>query len=586
LQAFCISLIVTPKDQKIQPPSRTAVGAMTWWLPPVIIIVLTALLYYRATGYDFINWDDPDYVTNNAMVRLFGADRLGDIFSTPVAGNYHPLTIISLGLDQALSGGKTAFPFHLENILLHILNSVLVYVLLRRLFSGFGWWPLLGSLVFALHPMHIESVAWISERKDVLYTAFFLGGMLTYSRYLEEKVSLWYGLTLLLFIFSVLSKPAAVIFPLVLLLMDYGYKPASFSKKSALGKWPFFLIALGMGIITLQLQRSEALSDLMQFSIWQKICFASYGLVMYVVKFFVPLQLSPLYAYPVFSTSESLPFYFHLMPLLVLALALGAGYLIRNNHRLSLGLGMFFLGLVLVLQLITVGNAVMADRYSYLSYVGLIIFLLQWIYSLFRPDTHYTLPQWSLLAAAIFVGILGMLAWRQLPAWKDSKSLWTTAIKQDDTNVLAYFNRALAYNALHWNEESIRDLDKIIALKPSFYKAYANRAIAYEAMKNKPAALQDFNKALSINQTDDAVYNSRGHLYHEMGKYEDAYKDYEKAIALNPHNAQAYNNRAIIRHLKEDFIGAMQDYDQALKIAPSYSSARKNRDALLKSMGK
>ena len=287
---------------------KTAAKKQTNLLPVLIsvavIIIVTYFVFSPSLQNDFTNWDDPTYVTDNPLV-VNNAVPVKEIFKTPVSLNYHPVTILSLAWNYQ-NGKLNPKGYHEENVIFHLLNTLLVFLFIFLLTRRNLLMAAIVALFFGIHPMHVESVSWVSERKDVLYVFFFLAGLITYLRFLDTKRILWYILTLLLFVLSCLSKGMAVVFPVIMLLIDY-LRNDKLQLKIIFNKIPFFVLSLVFGVISFRIQSGGAIADMQVFTIFQRMMFASYGAIMYVVKFFAPVNLSAFYPYPTLDRNGNIP---------------------------------------------------------------------------------------------------------------------------------------------------------------------------------------------------------------------------------------------------------------------------------------
>jgi len=435
-----------------------------------------------------------------------------------------------------------------------------------------------AALFFGVHPMHVESVAWISERKDVLYAFFFLAGLLVYTRNASQRGYARLGLVFLLFLLSCLSKSAAVVFPIVLLLIDYLKER----------KWTVFVLSLVIGMLAIKTQSETAISGIDQFSSIQKVSFASYSLFAYMAKLILPINLSALYPFPVYSSSESLPAIFLVAPVGILAAIALLAIKFRNNRPLIFGILWFVVNLVLVLQVLTFGNAIIADRYTYIASIGFFIFLtyfLRWLFSVLKSSPK----QIDTIMPAL--AIIGVIIWggqtvKQNKVWKNSASLWSNAISvtPDKKNPLAYVQRGMHYYETAKPNKAKNDFDEVIKQKPSYHKGFSLRGQIYLDADQLDKAEADLNKALSLYQGDYQLWNSRGHLNYKKKDFEAALSDYNKSIALNGRFKKSLNNRAIIYHSTNRFDLALKDYDAALALDPKYPPALGNRATLLKAM--
>ena len=520
----------------------------SWLLWLGAILFVTYLVYMPSLDNAFTNWDDNYYVTENPNVAH---PTLGGLF-VPLGGNYHPLTMASLALNYAFSGPRP-FTYHWLNLLLHVINTGLVFLFVRKLSGGRFWASAASALLFGIHPMHVESVAWISERKDVLYSLFYLAGLLAYLRYRDDKGVGWLVLTWVAFVLSVASKPAAVVFPVTLLAIDWFQRRPLHRAGVWLEKVPFFVISAGMGVLTVMAQKAAgAVAAPHQWTLVQKILFASYGTVMYVVKLFLPFGLSAIYPYPTQEGAPLGPQY--TVAFVALAIALPTLlYLCRKNRVVLFGLAFFFINIVLVLQLFSVGQAVMADRYTYLPYLGLFLALAWWLDE--KPGVRVAgvplRPALATVFAALAVVSL-IQTWRRCDVWQDSGALWNDAIAKYPGQVV---------------------------------DAYNNRGYYYIAQQRYPQALADFNEAIALNPRVARVWVNKGSVFAETNRNDSAYVCFERAIQLKPDYPEALSNRGGIRSRQGDLAGAVADFSRAIELQPTFRDAYNNRALVYFKMG-
>jgi lipoprotein NlpI len=538
---------------------------------------ITALCLSPMLRNGFTNWDDWDYVTNNPSLHQKDWNA---ILTEPFVGNYHPLTMISLGINYQLTQ-LDASSYLIFNFLLHLINTILVFYFIWIISDKKVWVAFLTALIFGIHPMHVESVAWVSERKDVLYTLFFLLALLQYWKFLKTGKRLNYWFCFLLFTLSLLSKPAAIIFPLVLILLDY-WKGRAIDKKVVTDKIPFFLLSLLFGIITLSIQSHSAVVKLESYPLWTRPLFGCYVLMNFLYRFFVPYPLSAFHPYP---NTDQMGLEIYLSPLLVLALLIFI-WRKRNNKVLVFGFLFFVINLLLVLQIISIGSSLVPERYTYVPYIGL-AFMAGMLLS--KLKTSISTPLFISISAAIFI-IFGFMSFQRTKVWKDSNTLWTNVIKhypnaalprtnranddiiratnpanKDMTNTLyqqaledcnialknkpddiaAYENRQNVYLNTGRDQEALADANKLIKLAPDNKTGYFTRGAIYMRSNQLDKALSDFNKTLSLDPNVDYAWSYRGILF--MGylhKYNEAIADFSKAIALNPQQGFYYLNRS------------------------------------------
>lgn len=527
------------------------------------IAVITYVTYAPSLNGSFTNWDDDTYVTANPMMQSPSIDWKA-IFTQPVALNYHPVTMLTLALNHQAAGNEPR-AYHATNLLLHIINSILLFLFFYFLSGKKIVTGALAGLLSGIHPMHVESVAWISERKDVLYVFFLLLSLLAYLRYRSDQKTTWLIWCFLLFLLSCLSKAMAVVLPLLLVLIDY-FQERKLSRQALLEKIPFLFVSLVFGIIALRIQAGSANEAVAAYSLLHRFFFACYGCLFYILKFIVPFSLSAFYPYPDATDLFSLPLLFYVAPVL-----LAAGYwliyrYLRKQSFIIFGCAFFIIAIVLVLQFISVGNALMADRYSYLSYAGLCFITGYGFEKFYRenPSIRSTLS----IVAGIILLIFGWLTHERTKVWANSETLWSDVIRKYPTAATAYKNRgnyfgergntaaALqdyrilldrkttdpeVYNNLgniyagqNKVAESIEVYSKAIALKPDYVNAYINRGISYNSLKQPEKAIEDFSKAIAFSTQKATLWAQRGYTYFTIGRYDDAIDDFNVALQLQP----------------------------------------------------
>ena len=350
--------------------NRSQIG-QSWQQPKIMllllgILLLTFIVFWPSLQNGFTNWDDTYYVTQNTLIKSLSFEHLKDIFTTSERSLYHPFTMLSFALNYQIAE-LNPFTYHFTNLLFHLINTFLVFYFIYLISEKQIGTALITAVLFGIHPMHVESVAWVSERKDVLFTCFFLAAASTYWHYISSGKSKTYVFALLLFLASLLSKATAVTLPLVLLLLDY-YKGRKLNMQLIIEKIPFFILSIIFGLLTIKYQSQGAIGDLDDFSALERIMFASYGFVMYALKFLLPFNLSAFYPYP---ATENMPILFKIAPLLAVIMLALAAFSLKKTKVIAFGLTFYAFTVFLTLQFISVGGAVMADRYTYVPYIGL-----------------------------------------------------------------------------------------------------------------------------------------------------------------------------------------------------------------------
>ena len=530
---------------------------------------ITALCLLPMLKNSFTNWDDDYYVVSNALLR--GPDWAG-IFSQPVVSNYHPLTVITLAGNYAISGTEP-WSYLLFNLLLHLINTGLVFYFIytisdKKLLVGF-----LTALIFGIHPMHVESVAWVSERKDVLYTLFFLLSLMQYWKYLQtgKQKNLW--ICFLLFVFSLLSKPAAIILPLVLFLLDY-WKQRPFHKKLILEKIPFFLVAGLFTVITLRLQSVTAMTSLDVYPLWVRLVFACYVIMIYFLRFFVPYPLSAFHPFP---PPGDLGWPVYLAPLFIVTLLLFI-WRFRKNKLVVFGSLFFLINLLLVLQIVSIGFTIVSERYTYVPYIGIAFILTMIVEKYFTAKNKFA---WTL--ASLVLIVFCFLSFKRTRVWKDSDTLWTDVISHYPNTSMPRgeraqfnYNKAITMDpakATSLYQRIIEDCTVAVNNNPGSSdqevkrgggSMYNMRGTSFYYLKQYENAMRDFNKSVAIDPYDDHIINFRGTIFFNYYKnYDKALSDFTKAININP-QADYYLNRSRCYYMLGDLPKARQDGQAAI----------------------
>jgi protein O-mannosyl-transferase len=551
-------------------------NALLTWVCVAAIAVVTYFVLSPCLDDGFTNWDDNTYVTENPVV-MSNTVQWVKILETPVSANYHPLTILSLALNYQ-SGKLDPFGYHLENLIFHLLNTILVFFFIFLLMRRNLLMAAIAALLFGIHPMHVESVTWISERKDVLYLFFLLAGLITYLRYIGTKKTGWYIFTLLLFILSCLSKGMAVIFPVILLLIDY-LRGVKRERRLLLEKIPFFLLSVTFGIIAIKTQANDAIAGINTFTFFQRIMFASYDAMMYMVRFIVPFKLSVYYPYPSVVDSNGIPLIFYLSPFILLGIIAALIYFyLKKEKEIVFGLLFYFVSVALVLQLISVGSAIMADRYTYLSYIGLCFIAAYLINKAWQSKRGvWASVKYPFMIIAITGAVtFSYMSYSRAQVWKNSETLWTNVIENYPDVSIAYIARGKYYHVNHAEEKAMADYNTAIQLPPSditsLKSAYYNRGMIYSDSYNKnDLAIADYTKAIELDSTYAEPYNNRGLIYLRYGKNDLALPDLNKAIALNPALIQAYYNRGLIYSIEGKNDLAITDFTNVIKLDSTFA---------------
>jgi tetratricopeptide (TPR) repeat protein len=539
------------------------------------LTIITVITFGQFRDCDFVNYDDNRYVYDNAHVQQglsWKSMQWAFSFEYIKSGHWTPIIWLSLMLDHEFFG-LNPHGYHLTNLFFHILNTILLFLIFHRMTRAL-WQSAFIAALFAIHPLHVESVAWVTERKDVLSTFFWMLSMGSYVLYTERKTIKRYLLMTVLFILGLMSKSMLVTLPFVLILLDWwplGRLHPDLPMKTQWGqmrqmvweKLPLFILS---GVFALMAKLiAQYTGNVVSLPLYERLAnvFRSYAI--YLMKLIWPSDLAVFYPYP-----EGVVLWQIVGAALVLAVITGL-VLWRRKHNPFLIVGwLWYLGTLLpVIGIIQAGSQAYADRYTYIPLTGLFImiawaggsFLKQWRY---QKEAFLTLSALSILCLCI-------ITWTQVGYWQNSITLYEHAFKVTDHNYVAYNGMSVAYNDLGNYRQAIENCDQVIEIRPGFADAYYNRGIAYNALGNYKQAIEDCNKAIEINPDYSEAYNNRGVAYNALGNYRQAIEDCNKAIEINPDNAEAYNNLGVAYGSLGNYRHAVEDFIKVIEIKPGYS---------------
>ena len=546
------------------------------------IAMLTFLFLYPSLNNKFTNWDDPSYIIQNDLVKSLTTSGLQHIFTTPSMGNYHPITILLYAIEYHFAQLEPGL-YHVDSLLLHIIVTLLVFwlvnLLTRRPIAA-----LVTALLFGLHPMHVEPVAWVSGRKELLYSLFYLLSCITYIIFIrtnEAGRNKWYWVCLGLFVCSLLSKPVAVTLPLILLLIDL-FENGQITKKDLINKVPHFVLSLGFGVAAYRIQSHSGALDVASasFGFFDRIALAAYAFFTYLEKLIWPTRLCNFYPYPA-KVNGTLPSYYFIYPLVAIASILVIYRFYKQNRVVVFGGLFFIINIVLLLQLIPVGEAIMADRYTYLPYIGL-FFIAGWLVSrAFEEEKNTKVRIVAGGLSVIIITSLGFMSMNRSKIWYDSVSLWRDNIKQvPPGSQVAIDNLGAIYFDMWYNakdkQERHKYFDSAFSLLrtsaemwPNMVTPYQGLGMLYYSKKDFTSASLCFQKALQLNPTSEG-YSNFGNFLEYLGKTDTAVMQYSMAIEMNPTGAySAFINRGKIYKRNNHWAAAMKDFGAAIKINPN-----------------
>ena len=553
-----------------QAPPDAALGPVALLAAIAVIVALTLAAYWAAPGHDFVALDDGMYVTRNPAVL---GKRVGDLLRAVVAGNYHPLSMLSLAWN--VSTPLSPRPFIVTNIALHVANTLLVFWLAWRLSNRKLQVAAFVALLFGIHPMHVESVAWISERKDVLYAFFFLAGLIAYWRYLMRREWPLLGLSFLLFVLSCLAKGMAVVFPVVMVLLDYWQGRPVMARRAVLEKLPFLATSVLFGLVALDVQGggdfhgvlrlpdvpADAFALSPALSPLQRLILPTYGYMTYLGRVFAPLNLCAYEPYP--SAAVLGQARFLLAPISLLATLALMWWDLRRTRILTFGFGWFLVTVALVLQWVPVGGAFVADRYSYLSYFGLFFILGMGVQEVSESRPPLGVALWSI--CGLFSLALLFPAIQQVSTWKDPEALWGQILRQHPDEPWIRSSRGMY--RLSRGQRDLAFVDLRIALGLGYRNADMFHAlgIAYGEKGKLDSSLIMLNRGVAVEPSSGLLIYDRAMTYQRLGRFREAVRDLDRALALAPERATKLSgNRGYARMQLGEYWQAVADFDRAI----------------------
>ena len=577
------------------------------------LMLLVVLIYVQVAWHEFVGLDDPIYVYENRHV-LDGLSGAGMwwAFTSWQVGHWHPLTWLSLMLDAQVYG-TNAGGFHLTNLFFHAINVLLLLAVLRQM-TGALWPSALVAALFAVHPLHVESVAWVTERKDVLSTTFWMLTLLAYTAYARQGGLGRYLLVALLLAMGLMAKPMLVTLPCVLLLLDFWPLGRRLRLSIFLEKLPLLALSAASSVMVVLAQhRAGSLGTIEDIRYSARTANALVAYVAYLGKMIWPAKLACFYPHPAYLSHAALASLYAAAVAAGLLLALVTCLVIYFAWRrpyLAVGWFWYVGTLVPVIGLVSVGTSSMADRFTYVPLLGIYI-MIAW-------GTADLTRLWSVgrvvtTGTSLFVlAALTTVAWFQVGTWRNSLVMYDHALRVTTHNPYVHNNRGLIYEELGQYDLALADYAKAIELKPNFAMACTNRGITYRQLGKPDLALADFGRAIkldpdravvayynrgliyqgqgkvklaldnydrAIEQKPDylAVYSRRGLAYAQLGQYKLSSADCTRAIAVNPTDAHAYCYRGIAHAELGQFDQALADYAQAIELKPHFALAYYSR---------
>jgi len=494
----------------------------------ICLAAIIIALYWPVHQYQFVTYDDTEYVVGNDNIKTgLSAETLRRAFTTGHTGNWHPLTWLSLAFDYQLFK-LSAGGYHIVNVLYHIINTLLLFYLFKYL-TNILWPSAFIAAAFAVHPLHVESVAWIAERKDVLSTMFWFLTMLAYAKFVKDKNIKWYIASLVLFILGLMSKPMLVTLPFVLLLVDYWPLERKISLRLLVEKIPFFVFSLASSVVTFFVQRNfGAMNYGRSFGLKTRICNAAVSYSVYLWKTVWPAKLAVLYPHPADGLGR-----FQIITSVLLLVVIFVCIVVLRKHKFFTVGWLWFVGtLIPVIGLVQVGSQAYADRYTYIPLTGVFAIIA------------FTGAQYLSKRNYIFISLLLLACWaavagRQVRYWQNDETLFTNTLrntKNNDVILGNYINYLIGENRL---DEALQKSYELLKMDPQSYQAH----------------------------------NHIGIIMIQRNDFDRAEKHFALAVKYNPKLAQGYLNLGLVASYKKNTDAAIEYFKQAIQAKSDYMDA-------------
>lgn len=524
-----------------------------------LLIVLSIIAFFPILFNDFTYYSDDNYVLKNPLIKKFSISNLELIFTSFFDGHYHPLTILSFAVNYFISE-ESAFGYQLTNLILNTINSVLVYFLLNKLFKN-NHFAFLAALLFALHPIHVESVARITERKDTLYSLFFLLSCISFIDYINNRELKKYALTTLFFVLALLSKGQAVTLPLILSVISVFMIGLKETFKLSRYILPLFILSIIFGYLNLMAQTYTGyFLDTSSIPILNYFVSAGYVLTHYLIKLFLPFQLSPHYPYP-FNIYEKAP-YIYFLYLLIFPIIAYLIFIIKKNATLLFGVVFYLINIFLMIRFIPVAENVMPDRYNYIASVGFVVVLVFLLEKYFKSKMTYIV---YFLSAIFFIKTFS-----QTQVWKNGIQVWTTAYNYYPNDSEINQNLGSHYLIKGKINDATTYIENAIKLDKNNLLAYLDYSTLNTAKHNYIGTLNNWNYIVNFSAKSTKDLSNQSTVLVYLGKYDEALRKINLAITQQKYNAKLYYNKSAILVLQRKYKEAIEAANQCVNLKPHF----------------
>ena len=565
----------------------------------MVLVMWVLIPYWQVSTLGFVHYDDKVYVTDNPIVRAgITLDGIIHAFQAFDASNWHPVTWISHMLDCELYG-LNPMGHHWTNLQFHIINTVLLFIWLQQI-TGALWRSAMVAALFGLHPLHVESVAWVAERKDVLSTFFGLLTLMVYYGYVNRPKVLYYTLLVVCFALGLMAKPMLVTFPFLLLLLDiwplkrtdliqWSYPSDKDLSSRVLPFWilliekiPLILLSIGSGVLTyLAQQKGGSIRSLEIIPFAARLGNAFISYLSYLIKTFWPYPLAIFYSHP---GSDILIVQAIGSAIAVMCISLIALLFLKKYPYIGLGWFWYLGTLVPVIGIIQVGSQAMADRYTYIPLIGIFIIFAWGANDVLKKKRWPSL--FYILSGGTILSILTVCTYFQVQHWKNGVSLFKHAVQVTENNWLAHHNLGVALDLEGRGDDAIVHLQKALSIKPDSIDALNNLGIAFAQKGNYDQAMDYYNRALTIDANHVGSHINLGKLFAEKGEVTEAISHYRQTLRIDPANENAHYDLAVLLRNQRKSDEAIFHFEKALTINPNLVDAHYNLGTLLMEQNK
>lgn len=543
------------------------------------LVLVNIAVFGKTKGYEFISYDDPEYIIDNQDIRGINGRNLKAIFTSYYVGNYQPLTVLTYAAENALFG-NTAGGYHITSDILHILNSILVLLLVFSITKR-RWLSFIVALLFSLHPMQVESVAWLSERKGLLCGFFYFLSFLAYIGYKRREAKGLYISSFVLFLCALLSKPMAITLPIALLLFDY--HEDKITRKSLVEKIPYFVLTAVFVVVVFVSQKSANSITVYKSPLSpETILLAFYNIGFYVYKLLLPLDLSAHYGYADTFSYASKEFIVSII--VILALAAYLKYIKRISKGVNFGLLLFLVSLVPILRFVPIGDTYAADRYVYIPMIGFFLAIALLIDGLISDREK--LKKALQVLVVLLILFYGSLTYARLDVWRNSFVFWSDVIEDSPDYKNALFGLGTYYLFENPAPKKSREYFTPLLKHPRWReKVLYSVGVSYVYDNDFRASREHFTALVNEFPGDkdrrfSHVYRSLGDGYAIDKEYDRAFELYEKSLRLHPGDPVTHYNYAMQLKLSGNIPAAVKHFKAASRINPGWALPQKELSKL------